>query len=308
MIIKLLAWYITSSNSILSDALESTVNIAAGLFTWYSLWLSSKPKDKEHPYGHGKIEFIAAGFEGSLILITGILIIIKSIYNLNNPQQIKALDMGIYLSVFAGFVNYLAGHMLEKKGTEKRSSAMIASGKHLKSDAYTSLGLIIGLFLVIITQEYRLDSLIAILFAIIIIWMGIKIIKNSLAGIMDQNDEEIIKELACIFNSCRNENIIDIHNLRVIRYGTQLHIDCHITLPYYFNLEQAHDIMDNIDKTVNNKMGAQVEFFIHSDPCIDVSCKICEKHDCPVRKQKFVQKLEWTPDNLLINKKHTLTY
>jgi cation diffusion facilitator family transporter len=308
LIIKLLAWYITASNSILSDALESIVNIIAGAFTWYSLWLSSKPKDKEHPYGHGKIEFIAAGFEGSLIIIAGIAIIAKSIYNFKNPQIINSLDAGIYLTFFAGLVNYIAGDILVKKGKMKRSSAMIASGKHLKSDAYTSVGLIVGLLLVIFTHQYILDNVIAIIFASLIIWMGIKIIKNSLSGIMDENDETIINELSLIFNACRNENIIDIHNLRVIRYGTQLHIDCHATLPYYFNLQQAHDILDNIDKTVNKKMGASVEFFIHTDPCIESSCFICEKHDCTVRKHKFVKKIDWNSDNLLKNKKHGLTY
>lgn len=306
--IKLLAWYITASNSILSDALESIVNIIAGAFTWYSLWLSAKPKDKEHPYGHGKIEFIAAGFEGSLIIIAGIAIIVKSIYNFKNPQIIYSLDAGIYLTFFAGLVNYITGDILVKKGKKKRSSAMIASGKHLKSDAYTSVGLIVGLLLVIFTHQYILDNFIAIIFASLIIWMGIKIIKNSLSGIMDENDETIINELSLIFNACRNENIIDIHNLRVIRYGTQLHIDCHATLPYYFNLQQAHDILDNIDKTINKKMGASVEFFIHTDPCIESSCFICEKHDCAVRKNKFVKKIDWNSDNLLNNKKHGLTY
>lgn len=155
-LLKFYAYYLTHSNAILTDALENIINIIAGSFAFYSIYLSSIPKDANHPYGHGKVEFFAVGFEGSLILIAGITIIYKSIIAIMHPNSISHLADGIWITTTAGFANYLLGTYLIKKGKKLNSIVLTADGKHLMSDAYTSLGLIVGLIIIKITG-YILD-------------------------------------------------------------------------------------------------------------------------------------------------------
>ncbi|MBX7093393.1 MAG: cation diffusion facilitator family transporter [Flavobacteriales bacterium] len=303
--IKFFTWYLTRSNTILTDALESIVNVLAGGFALFALWLSARPKDEDHPYGHGKIEFISAGFEGALILLAGLSIIAKSIYNLFYPAEISSLDLGIYLSVATGAANYLFGVVLEKRGRKVRSLAMVASGQHLKSDGYTSAGMIAGLLLIILTDILWLDSAIAIVMGSVIVFMGGKIVRKSLAGIMDEADLEVIDEMLEILNRNRKENWIDVHNLRVIKYGTTYHIDSHVTLPWYIDLKMAHHQIEEMAKIIESEAQNDVEFFIHTDPCTDDSCAICEIKDCPARKMKFEKKINWSRTTLLANLKHT---
>ena len=130
--------------------------------------------------------------------------------------------------------------------------------------------------------------------------------RKSVAGIMDEADEIIIKEIIGHLSAHRKAEWMDIHNLRIIQYGNKLHIDCHATLPWYFTLEQAHNEIDEIAALINEKHAAQVEFFIHGDPCIKESCKICLLTNCPVRQQAFERKIDWNLENVVRNKKHGL--
>jgi cation diffusion facilitator family transporter len=148
---KFSAWIITDSNAILTDALESIINVVAGAFALYSLFLTSKPRDEDHPYGHGKIEFLSSGFEGGLILIAGLVMTAKACYNFFKPIPIDSLDYGIIIIIVTGLVNYLLGTFLQKRGKRDKSIIMIASGQHLMSDAWSTLGLIIGLTIIYFT-------------------------------------------------------------------------------------------------------------------------------------------------------------
>ena len=303
-IIKIIAWYITNSVAILTDALESIVNVVAGLIGVYSLYVSAKPRDIDHPYGHGKVEFISAAIEGTLISVAGFIIIYEAISNLMHPHLIKKLDWGILLVAFTAVVNYVAGSLCVRTGKKNNSLALVASGRHLKSDTYSTIGIIAGLVLLYVTKITWIDSAVAMLFAFIIIFTGYKIIRTSLAGIMDQADEQLLKELVVSLNENRNANWIDMHNLRIIKYGAVLHMDCHLTVPWYFNVHEAHSEVDALSGLVRKKFGESVELFVHSDGCLDFSCPICIKDDCPVRKHAFVEKVEWTMQNILSNKKH----
>lgn len=306
LLAKFSAYLFTQSNSILTDALESIINVVAGSVALISLYISSKPKDEDHPYGHGKVEFLSAGFEGVLIGMAGFVIIWKSIFAFFKPREISNLDWGLIVVVVSGIINFLVGIWIEKTGKEGGSLALQADGKHLKSDAYSSAGIMVGLLLIMFTGWQWLDNVVAIIFGFIIIYTGFKLIRQSVKGIMDEADEEIIKAIIHLLNTHRKNEWIDVHNLRVIQYGSKLHIDCHATLPWYFTLEQAHDEMEEIAKTVNEKYGSQIEFFIHGDPCIEASCKICSIEDCKVRKHPFTGRMEWTMENVLNNKKHGL--
>lgn len=304
MAIKFIAWWFTNSNAVLSDALESIINVVAGAFALYSLVIAAQPRDHNHPYGHGKIEFVSAGFEGALIFLAGISIIGKAIYNLQFPQPIGALDIGVILTVVTGGFNYMMGIYLERRGRKVESTIMVASGKHLQSDAWSSLGLIIGLGLVWATGWYVLDSVIAILFALLIIYTGYGLVRSAMAGIMDETDTALVAEIVEQLQAHRSPHWIDIHNLRVIKYGAHLHIDCHMTVPWYFTTREAHQEVEALERLANDNRENPVELFIHIDPCMPNSCPLCMKEDCAYRKHVFERRVDWTMENVVVNERH----
>lgn len=303
-VIKLLAWQLTSSVAILTDALESTINVIAGLFGLYSLYLSSLPKDQNHPYGHGKIEFISASVEGVLICFAGLVIVYEAVMRMNHPTQIQQLDYGIFLVFSTALINYFLGYYAVKKGKKNHSLALISSGKHLQTDTYSTFGIILGLMILYILEVAWIDSAIALIFAGFILYTGYKIIKESVSGIMDEADEVLIEELVLFLNENRKQEWIDIHNLRIIKYGATLHIDCHMTLPWYYNLIEGHKEVDALEELLQNHFGNRVEVFVHIDPCVPDACEICQKKDCFYRQKEQKEIISWTLQNVSTNQKH----
>ncbi|RAR75728.1 cation diffusion facilitator family transporter [Flavobacterium aciduliphilum] len=305
-VIKLIAWYYTNSVAILTDALEYTINVISGLIGLYSLYLSSLPKDKNHPYGHGKIEFLSASIEGTLMIVSSFVILYEALNNLKHPHTLQKLDYGIYLVGLTGIINYLVGYLSVKIGKKSNSLALVATGKHMQSDTYATLGVIVGLLLMYVTHIQWIDSLIAFIFAFIIIFSGYKILRASIAGIMDEADEELLEKMVHFCQTHRRENWIDLHHLRFIKYGGTLHLDCHLTIPWYFNIHEGHREVDELEKIVKNNFGNSVELMVHTDGCLDFSCKICDKKECPMRKHKFETAIEWTIENISRNTKHRM--
>lgn len=306
-LIKVYAWYKTDSVAILTDALESTINIIAGLIGLYSLYLSSLPRDQNHPYGHGKVEFISASIEGALISIAGVVIIYEAINKLQYPNTVEQLDLGLILVAFTAVINYVLGFYAIKKGKKNNSLALIASGKHLQTDTYSTIGIIIGLIILYFTKIAWIDSVTALIFAGFIMYTGYKIVRESISGIMDETDELLLNEVVGFLNEERRPNWIDLHNLRIIKYGSTLHFDCHMTVPWYFNIEEGHKEVDALEDAVKNHFGDRIELFVHLDACKEYSCKICTKTDCPVRQHPLEEKVEWTIENVSLNKKHNRT-
>ena len=306
-LIKVYAWYKTDSVAILTDALESTINVIAGLIGLYSLYLSSLPRDQNHPYGHGKVEFISASIEGALISIAGVVIIYEAINKLQYPNTVEQLDLGLILVAFTAVINYVLGFYAIKKGKKNNSLALIASGKHLQTDTYSTIGIIIGLIILYFTKIAWIDSVTALIFAGFIMYTGYKIVRESISGIMDETDELLLNEVVGFLNEERRPNWIDLHNLRIIKYGSTLHFDCHMTVPWYFNIEEGHKEVDALEDAVKNHFGDRIELFVHLDACKEYSCKICTKTDCPVRQHPLEEKVEWTIENVSLNKKHNRT-
>jgi len=305
-IVKTAAWYITGSVAILTDAMESIVNVVTGFFGVYSLYISAKPMDQDHPYGHGKVEFISAAIEGTFVTIAGFFIIYKAVNNLLHPHEIQKLDYGVVLVAITGLINYFAGATCIRTGKKNNSLALISSGKHLQSDTWSTLGIIVGLILILFTNLTWIDSAVAILFSFIIIFTGYKIIRSSVAGIMDEADTALLKQMVVMLNNNRRENWIDLHNLRIIKYGSRMHLDCHLTVPWYLNVNEAHKEIDALSSLVKKEYGESVELFVHSDGCMDFSCRICTKSDCPVRQHLFERKVQWTMENISNNHKHSI--
>ncbi len=305
-IVKIIAWYSTNSIAILTDALESIVNVIAALIGLYSLYLSAKPKDYDHPYGHGKAEFISAAIEGTLIAVAGFIIIYEAITNLLHPHTLKQLDYGISLVAATAVINYVAGVICLRVGKKNNSLALVASGKHLQADTWSTVGIIAGLILLVATKINWIDSAVALIFSFVIIYTGYKIIRKSIAGIMDEADEELLKKMVIMLNGNRKQNWIDLHNLRIIKYGGTLHLDCHLTVPWYLNVHEAHTEIDELSTLVKKEFGESMELFVHSDGCLDFSCAICTKTACTVRKHWFEKKVEWTMANISSNNKHSI--
>jgi cation diffusion facilitator family transporter len=305
--IKIIAWYLTRSVAILTDALESIVNIIAGLVGYYSLSIAYKPRDINHPYGHGKAEFLSAAIEGTLIMLAGLFIIYEGVRNLIYPKEIHQLNYGILLVAISALINFVVGLYAVKVGRANNSEALQASGNHLKSDTYSTLAIIVGLILIYITHFHQLDSIVAIVMSVVIMVIGYRIARKSVAGIMDEADEKILAKVILLLDQHRLPNWIDIHNLRVIKFGNVLHIDCHMTVPWFLNVRQAHKEIECLRTLIENEFGSAMEFFVHSDSCLGSCCPICIKTDCQVREKPFIKKIEWKMENVVPNKKHDLS-
>lgn len=303
---KFLAYYLTHSVAILTDALESIVNVAAGFIGLYSLYISAKPRDINHPYGHGKAEFLSAAIEGTLILSAGAIIIYKAIQHFVYPAPINSIDKGMIIVGITGLINLAVGFLGIRYGKRNQSLALIASGRHLTSDSYSTFGIVAGLLLISLTKLVWIDSAIAIVFGVFIIYTGYKILRRSIAGIMDEADEELLEKMVRVFNTNRKENWVDVHNLRVIKYGSILHVDCHLTVPWYLNVNEAHAEVEALGSLIKREFGESIELFVHSDGCLYIQCPICIKSDCPVRHHPFEKRIEWTLGNILSDKKHQL--
>ena len=304
--VKFIAYYTTHSVAILTDALESIVNVAAGFIGLYSLYIAAKPRDMDHPYGHGKAEFLSAAIEGTMIASAGAIILYKAVQNLVHPTALQKIDYGIILVAITAVANFAVGYYCLYIGKKNNSEALLASGKHLQTDTWSTLGIIAGLLLLYFTGYKWIDSTVAILFGLLIIYTGYRILRRSIAGIMDEADVKLLTRMVEILNANRRQNWVDLHNLRVIKYGNVLHLDCHLTVPWFINVNEAHNEIDALAEFIRKEFGDSFEMFVHSDGCLPFSCRICNKINCPERKNNFEQRIPWTLENISKDKKHQL--
>lgn len=305
---KFAAYFVTHSVAILSDALESIINVVAGGFACYSIFLTGKPKDANHPYGHGKVEFFSIGFEGAMIFIAGCLILFKAAQYFFMQPVLEDVDQGMWIIGITSVANFLLGLYLVRSGKKLPSITITGNGQHILTDAYTSFGLIAALLLIHLTKQTWIDPAVSVLMGGLILLKGYQLMRQSISGLMDETDMQVVDRVITILEQHRHADWIDVHNMRVQRYGTDFHIDCHVTMPYYLELSKAHDEVKEIEELVARELYAHsVEFFIHIDPCIPpATCPNCLVEECPVRKAPFRRKISWTRENVLPNRKHTV--
>lgn len=304
MFAKFVAYFLTNSIAILTDAAESIVNVIASSFAFYSIYLTTQPKDKNHPYGHGKVEFFSVFLEGVLIALAGIIILFKSIYGLWFGNEVSDLYEGAIIIAITGLINLIVGYYLINTGKRTKSLTLQADGKHLITDTVSSAGIVIGVILIELTQIFWLDGAISILVGLYITYNGYKLTRKSVGGLMDESNVELVEEVVDILQKNRQDCWIDTHNLRAQQYGTDLHIDCHVTLPFYYELTQVHKELSDIDKLINQSVSHKTEFFIHPDPCLPQCCHYCMVKNCPARSEPFRKQIDWTLDNVTKNQKH----
>ncbi|MDR6922950.1 MULTISPECIES: cation diffusion facilitator family transporter [Chryseobacterium] len=303
---KIIAWKLTNSDAVFSDAMESIVNVISAFMGLYSLYLAAKPKDEDHPYGHGKVEFVTSGIEGALIAIAGIMIIYEGAHSLIVGKTLDKLDLGIWIIAATAIVNYLLGYISIKKGQAENSLVLVSSGKHLQSDTITTLGVVVSLVVVYFTKIYWLDSAVALVFGAYIIFVGYKIVRKSLSGIMDEQDPELLNQIIRVLEDNRKTEWIDVHNMKIQQFGASLHIDAHITLPWYYSLRDAHNEMEKMIVLLAQNIKRNIEFNFHMDDCKTISCPVCQIKDCPVREKDFVKRVKWTPENVTSVDKHSV--
>lgn len=305
MAMKFSAYLITKSNAILTDAAESIVNIVAASFALYSLHLSELPRDENHPYGHGKVEFFSSGLEGFLIIMAGVLTLVPAINALRlGNVGIDNLSSGLGITFFVIIINGIVGYLLINYGKKLHSIVLEADGHHLLVDTVSSIVLLIGLFAVKFTGYKIIDPILAIIMAFYIIYNGVMIFRKSVSGLMDETDYDVLKKIIEILKKNRKDEWIDIHNFRVKKYGADLHIDCHLTLPYYLSLQDAHEEVSGFEKILRKNTVNDVELFIHSDPCLPDCCHYCRVKNCDKRTQNFEKEVLWTAETLISNQKH----
>ncbi len=298
LIFKFYAYEITDSQAILSDALESIVNVLGAVIALITISIASKPADKDHPYGHGKAEYFSVAFEGGFISFAAALIFYEAVRNLVSKNQIQNIEIGIYFTVFAGLVNGALGLYLKHAGKKLKSLALKGSGDHLISDFITSIGLAVGLVLVIFTKAYWIDSVIAIILGFFLAKTGFGLVKKSLAGLMDAEDLGVIKKIGKVFAKKIFPGIIRIHYTRVIRSGRYHHIDAHVVVPEFWDVTKAHNEVSRFEKLVFEEYPNDGELHFHLDPCRRAYCEVCDLADCPIRQKPFVQRLSFTLEEL----------
>lgn len=288
---KFIAYYLTNSVGVLTDAMESIVNVVAGAISLFSLYISEKPKDQNHPFGHGKIELISASIEGILISIAGGMIIYEGVKRLLVPTDIQKIDVGIYIIAVSGLLNYLMGWYSITVGKKYDSIALVAGGKHLQSDTYSTIGLVAGLVLLYFTGIAWIDSAMALIFGSVIIVTGISILRKTTDNLLDKADINLLADLADTLNRNRKPEWIDIHNVKVLKSGNSLYMDCDLTIPWYYNIEQGHKIGARLQEAMKAKYSDHAVLNIHLDPCNifeTPKCNKCMCNNCPYRKEKFV--------------------
>ena len=293
MVLKFYVYWITQSSAVLSDALESIINVVASAFALGSIILAAKPPDPTHPYGHGKIEYFSAGFEGALIIFASGGIVWTAIPQLLSPHSLPHLQSGLLILLATSLVNLLLGIGLVRTGKSTHSLVLVADGKHVLTDVYTSAGVLLGLFLVHLTNWYWLDGAIALLVALNILIIGAKLVRESFAGLMDASDPQLLEQISELLATHRKNTWIDIHRLRALRSGNRVMLDFHLILPRDLTLEEAHNEVTELEQVINRHLNGRSDVLIHAEPCIIPECPICGYDPCKLRQEPTKQQPIW---------------
>jgi cation diffusion facilitator family transporter len=279
---------------VLSDAIESTINVVTAGFLMLSIAVSSKPVDENHPYGHGKIESFSAGLEGGLIILAALIILVEAVPAFFVSQPPKNLGPGIYILGGAGVINLIVGYHLLRAGKKYKSDALSADGRHLLTDFYTSVGVIIGLLLYRLTDQAWLDPFVACLVALNILLPGLKLLSKSFKNLMDEADPELLERIVQGLNTIKKPGWLYPHKLRALRSGRYHHVDLHISLPHYWTLTQVHEAEQEITEALLKAIGEEGDIMIHVDPCEPPYCPVCEVGDCTERTSGFDSAPHWS--------------
>jgi cation diffusion facilitator family transporter len=287
LVAKYQAYRMTGSTAILSDALESIVNVVAAVFALWGIAFASQPADRNHPYGHGKIEFFSAAFEGGLIAFAAVLIIYEVVRAFLYGVEVRALDTGLVVVAGAGLANLVLGWYLVRTGRTARSLTLVADGQHVLADFWTSAGIVVGLLLVRFTGIWWLDPLIAAVVALNLMWTGVRLVRHAAGGLLDEEDTPLLSRLLGVLGNYLGQGVIRVHHLRAIRAGRFHHVDAHLVVPEFWSVDRAHELAESLAERVIADLGVEGELVFHTDPCHRAYCAMCDLEDCMVRREPF---------------------
>jgi cation diffusion facilitator family transporter len=269
ILLKSYAYYITGSMGLLSDALESFVNLFAAVFALVMLTISQKPADERHKYGHGKAEYFSSAIEGALILVAAFTIIWAAVPRIMNPASLENVHTGLFISLLASLVNLTVGLTLIHHGKKNKSILLEADGRHLMTDVYTTVGVIVGIVLVMLTGWLIIDPIIAILVALNIIYTGYKLISRSASGLMDATiPEEDLQKITTYLDSIKEQHI-EYHSLLTRVAGQRKFISLHLLIPGEWTVKKGHDYADDVEETIISLFDEPVTVHTHIEPVED---------------------------------------
>lgn len=298
--LKAFAYYKTHSTAVLSDTLESIINVITAIIALFVIHYVSQPADEEHPYGHGKAEYFSAAFEGGLIFFAAVMIVYEGVKALITVVEVHGSDEGLSIIGVATLFNLVLGFYLKKVGEKEKSETLIASGAHVLSDVKTTLGVAIALVIVkLFPQLQWFDPAMAIAVSLHLAWEGFGIVKSSIGALIDETDTESLTLLSTVIKKHRTPTIIDIHHLRAIRSGSFHHIDAHIVVPEFLNIAEAHDQVQIFEKKVVRDYPYDGEIAFHMDPCNQDFCGKCEASNCPVRKRPLNRPYSFSAEDMI---------
>ena len=266
---KWVAYFLTDSMAIFSDAAESVVHVMAVAFAAFSLWLSTKPANKQFTYGYERISFFSAGFEGALIILAAVAILVSAVQSWLSGLEFENLGSGVLLVAGAGLVNAGLGSYLIRTGRRTHSIILEANGKHVLVDSWTSVGVVGGLCLVLITGWKPFDPIVAIAVAINILWSGGKLVQQSVSGLLDYSDPEIGKLIRARLDQLSKENGIQYHGVRFRNSGYRLQIELHLRFPFETPLGEAHEIATSIEGQLSSALEQPADIVTHLESSED---------------------------------------
>lgn len=290
MALKFYAYRLTGSTALLSDALESVVNVSAAGFALWAIRAAEAPPDDDHPYGHGKLEFVTAVFEGGLISFAALLIAYEAIQAIVRGPQMPNLEVGLWVVILAGACNGLLGVVLMQIGKKTESMALVADGKHVFADFLTTVGIVLGLGIARVTGLAWIDPAIALVMAGALAYTGVPLVKTAINCLIDAADPGLLLRILGSLEKNRVPGVIRLHKVRAMKNGRRIHVDGHIVLPEFWSIEQGHDIVERFEKSVVKDIFLEGEIEFHLDPCRRAYCAGCDLHPCPVRQQPFVNR------------------
>lgn len=267
--LKLLAWYLTNSVGLLSDALESCVNLVAAVVALFMIILTEKPADEEHAFGHHKAEYFSSAIEGGLIVLAAFSIIWSAIPRVLHPVPLENLGLGLFVAVGASGINLVIGLVLLRQGRKKNSIILEADGKHLMADVYTSVGVLLGIALVKLTGWLMLDALVAIGVAINILWTGYQLMRRSALGLLDSAIPEPERQKINTMLEPLKLQGLDYHSLLTRQAGQRKFISVHILMPGLWTIQKGHDLIEKIEADIRSLFDAPVTVFTHLEPIED---------------------------------------
>ena len=285
VLLKLIAGIMTNSVSILSEAIHSGLDLLAAIIAFIAVRISSNPPDSRHRYGHGKFENMSGTIEALLIFIAAIWIMAEAYEKIIHGANVDTIGVGIAVMAFATLVNWLVSSLLMKTARKTDSIALEADAMHLRTDVYTSLGVMLGLLIIAVTKIQLLDPIIAIAVALLICKAAYDLTVKALVPLLDvalpHDEEEAIKEA---INIVSPEGLVNFHQLRTRKAGSERYVDMHIVFPRDLTIAEVHDLCDRIENEIEIRL-QHVHVLVHAEPCEGQDCELCHKKECDIKSE-----------------------